>query len=153
MAISGHDVDKVKAYEAVLECLKGGGLLAEAASAAKVSTTALWNWRKADAVFAVRCEQAIEAGCDKLEDVLYQGAAKAAIDPAFWRHLAFVLTNRRPHKWKHLRNLAMISEVKITFPDLPNTGAGIGVEARKALLQNRLAALTGGNGNGNHERN
>jgi AcrR family transcriptional regulator len=133
--------DKADAYKRALAVLRRGGSLAEAAKAAGVGRDTLWEWRKKDADFAAQAEEAMGAGIDRLEDTLTLCAQKALTNPAYQKALIFLLTNRRPDKWKHFRHVTQPSEFKFSFVDLPATTGSIGIEARKRLLQNRLAEL------------
>ena len=133
--------DKTDAYKRAIAVLRRGGSLAEAAKAAGVGRDTLWEWRKKDADFAARAEEAMGVGVDVLEDTLTLCAQKALTNPAYQKALIFLLTNRRPNEWKLYRNDTQPSEFKFSFVDLPATTGSIGIEARKRLLQNRLAEL------------
>ena len=133
--------DKADAYKRAIAVLRRGGSLAEAAKAASVGRDTLWEWRKKDADFAARAEEAMGVGVCVLEDTLTLCAQKALINPAYQKSLIFLLTNRRPNEWRLYRNVAQPSEFKVGFVDPPSPTGSIGIEARKRLLRNRLAEL------------
>ena len=85
---------------AALKTLAAGGLYAEAAEAARVTTRTLRNWRKRDEAFAEAWAEAWDAGTDTLEDVLQTCAQKAVEDKGYQTSLLFSLKCRRPHKWQ-----------------------------------------------------
>jgi hypothetical protein len=109
-----------------LAVLRRGGSLAEAAKAAGVGHDTLWEWRKKDADFAAWAEEAMGIGIDRLEAVLQVCAQKALTNPAYQKALIFLLTNRRPDKWKHFRNVNQTSEFKVRFPDRSAARTGRG---------------------------
>ena len=130
--------DKTDAYKRAVAVLRRGGSLAEAAKAAGVGRDTLWEWRKKDADFAARAEEAMGLGVEELEDTLTVCAQKTLTNPAYQKSLIFLLTNRRPDKWKLHRNANQASEFKVRFHDLP--GNENRTRAAQRLLMERLTA-------------
>jgi hypothetical protein len=145
--------DKTDAYKIAIAVLKRGGSLAEAAKAAGVGRDTLWEWRKKDADFAVRAEEAMGIGIDVLEDTLTLCAQKALTNPAYQKALIFLLTNRQPDKWKHFRHVSQTSEFKVRFPDLPGA-ANRTAAAQKFVIERATALLRskGDNPDGSPEK-
>jgi len=132
--------DKTDAYKRAVAVLRRGGSLAEAAKAAGVGRDTLWEWRKKDADFAARAEEAMGLGVEELEDTLTVCAQKTLTNPAYQKSLIFLLTNRRPDKWKHFRNVTQPSEFKVRFPETPE-GQNRTRAAQKFLIERATALL------------
>ena len=61
-------------------------------------------------------------------------------NPAYQKCLIFLLTNRRPDKWKHFRNVTQPSEFKVRFPETPE-GQNRTRAAQKFLIERATALL------------
>ncbi|CAB4165174.1 hypothetical protein UFOVP821_23 [uncultured Caudovirales phage] len=61
---------KADAQARILERLAEGWSYANAAIAAGIERTTLWDWRKQDPDFEAKCQVAIEAGLDTAEDAI-----------------------------------------------------------------------------------
>jgi hypothetical protein len=145
--------DKTDAYKRALAVLRRGGSLAEAAKAAGVGRDTRWEWRKKDADFAARAEEAMGIGIDVLEDTLMLCAQKALTNPAYQKALIFLLTNRRPDKWKLHRHVSQSSEFKVRFPDLPGAANRTAAAQQFVIERGRaLLASKGDNPDGSPEK-
>lgn len=114
-----------KKDEAILEALREGGTVADAAKAAVINRATAYRWREADKKFADAWDDAIEEGTDALEKeairravegvrepVIYQGKFSTVTDPNTGEEtpltvrkysdslLMFMLKGRRPEKFK-----------------------------------------------------
>ena len=87
-----------------LAVLSLGGMVKEAAAAAGVDRSRLWQWKKQSKEYEAAWEEAMEKGTDQLEEVLDLCAKAAAVDPRYQNSLHFALINRRPGKWKLKRD-------------------------------------------------
>jgi hypothetical protein len=78
--------------------LAKGYSVTAACQAERIGRTAYYKWRKDDPDFAVRADEAIEAGTDLLEDVARKRATAATNGSDTL--LMFLLKGRRPDKYR-----------------------------------------------------
>ena len=93
---------------AYVESLKNGTTRQEAADAAGVDRSTLWQWAKDDQVFAKAIEIALESRITVVEDALYRDATSESgnqrtIAKIFW------LKNRGRGKWKDKQDIEFIT--------------------------------------------
>lgn len=72
-----------KSYAAVLKNLREGRTPKEAALAAGVGRTTIFNWRSEDPEFAAAWLEAVEEGVDRLEAEAYRRAVEGVARPVF----------------------------------------------------------------------
>lgn len=72
-----------KTYAAVLKCLREGRTPKEAALAAGVGRTTIFEWRTTDPDFAAAWAAAVEEGVDRLEAEAYRRAVEGVAKPVF----------------------------------------------------------------------
>ncbi len=95
--------------EAYLQSLENGTTRVEAAEAAGVCTTTVWNWRQRDEEFAKAEQAVLESRITVVEDALYKNAIGGygksnTIAQIFW------LKNRGKGKWTDKQ------EIEINIP-------------------------------------
>ena len=96
-----------KTKEAYIESLRQGTTRAEAAEAAKTTTTTIWRWAKEDEEFAKAVEIALESRITVVEDALYKDATSESgnqrtIAKIFW------LKNRGRGKWRDKQDIEVV---------------------------------------------
>ena len=112
---------EIKQKEAYIQSLKNGTSRVEAAEAAGICTTTVWNWRKRDEQFQKDEEEALESRITIVEDALLNNAVgkgeytnkegKKIIDRGNVIAQIFYLKNRGKDKWKDKQ------EVEFKVPD------------------------------------
>lgn len=73
---------------AALTVLANGGSVAEAAKAAKMDRSTLYDWRNADKSFAARWAEAIDMSIEQMEAECYRRAVIGWQEPVFGRNAA-----------------------------------------------------------------
>lgn len=105
-------------YAAVLRCLRDGRTPKEAALAAGVGRTTIFDWRAEDPEFAAAWSAAVEEGIDRLENEAYRRAVEGVERPVFQggqcvghtqeysdNLLTLLLKGRRPNVYNTERHL------------------------------------------------
>lgn len=110
----GRTVRTPKKADRFIEALLGtGGNVTRACEAAALSKVAAYEWRKNDEAFAIRWEDAVEAGTEELEQEARRRAYEGVDEPVFYKGdecglvrkysdtlMIFLLKARKPDKYR-----------------------------------------------------
>ena len=103
------------AKEKFITALEEGASIGGAAKKARSSRSAVYRWRDDDEDFAVRWNEAVETGTDRLEDVAFDRAVEKSD-----KLLLALLKARRPDKYHDFSKVAhthKITEIELIAPD------------------------------------
>ena len=106
-----RELKRIKQKESFVQSLKNGSTHIEAAKAAGIGETSIWNWRQDDKDFAKACESALESRIKIVEDALFlsatgkEGKAKI-IAQIFW-------LKNRGHNWKDKQDITFIAPKEV----------------------------------------
>ena len=107
------ETKEIRQKEAYIQSLKNGTSRVEAAEAAGICTTTVWNWRKKDKQFQKDEEEALESRITIVEDALLKTATGKAGKGQVIAQI-FYLKNRGKDKWKDKQ------EIEHKVPDTIN---------------------------------
>jgi hypothetical protein len=101
---ASHAPEATKANkDAVVKLLAKGMSPSEAAEGVKVGRTTIYDWKKADPMFSIAWDNAVQTSYDKLEGRLYRIAMNAD-DPVARLAIMDILKNRKGADWNNTNN-------------------------------------------------
>ena len=112
----------LNAREKFVEYLSRGYSITKAAKESGVGRQTTYDWRKKDAEYDARCEDAIEQGADKLEDAAYARALESSD-----KLMELLLKAKRPEKYRERQdvNVKHQGETVVTIDLIPYEELGL----------------------------
>ncbi len=105
---SGH-TNSTATKKAVLESLRQGAYVVKAAEAAGITAHTVHSWRRKDAAFAAKMDEALKGRITTVVDALYSKAVGGNVTA-----MIFYLCNRACSDWRHVQHIQHAGDIAVT---------------------------------------